>query len=447
MISLLHPQIIVYLYRTKASGYSIHQDLQMYLPASAMKKSNVTCIFVTHTLKYWTDLVPTMTRCTKLVLLSATFRKNSRHYGFQGQTYQLTKQWFPSKEGLGWNSSFQTNLSLWCKALGTLWVCNRYCYKFDVYIGKSKNDTNPVLSKSTTVVLDLVKGLEHKNYNIYFDSYHTSVPLLLAVAEKGIGACGTIRANHKYYPKDVPVADVKCKLRGTFAWRSNGSLLALMWKDRKSILFLSSIHQPLEGQAVKHKVKRDNRFQEIEFPCPRLVNDYNKFMGGVDHNDQMTHLRKEKWQKKWYIRLIIKNILMSCYNSYLVFKHFYPGKKIRYPEFKEQLAIKLVGFMRNPRNNSSHKCKATHDRFENVGEHLPEKGEGKNHWCVVCIAKHAILKQQNPDERVPEPSKTTFRCSSQFCKIGGDDTYLCVCNPRTGNNCFKDYHTKVEYWR
>ena len=138
---------------------------------------------------------------------------------------------------------------------------------------------------------------------------------------------------------------------------------------------------------------------------------------------------------------------MSCYNSYLVFEHFNPGKKIRYPEFKEQLAIKLVGFTRNPRNRSGRKRKATDDRFENVGEHLPEKGEGKNHRCVVCMAKHAILKQQNPDEKVPEPSKITFRCSSQFCKIGSNDTYLCVCNPRTGNNCFKDYHTKVEYWR
>ena len=70
---------------------------------------------------------------------------------------------------------------------------------------------------------------------------------------------------------------------------------------------------------------------------------------------------------------------MSCCNSYLVFKHFYPGKQIKYPEFKEQLVIKLVGFMRNPHYNSGHKSKATRDNFENVGEHLPEKGEGKNH--------------------------------------------------------------------
>ena len=76
---------------------------------------------------------------------------------------------------------------------------------------------------------------------------------------------------------------------------------------------------------------------------------------------------------------------------YLVFKHFYLEKKIKYPEFKEQLAIGFVGFTRNPNNNSGCKHKATHNCFENVGEHLPEKGEGNTHRCVVCIEKHAIL--------------------------------------------------------
>ena len=76
-----------------------------------------------------------------------------------------------------------------------------HCYKFNVYIGKSKNDTNPVLYKSATIVLDLVKELEDNNCNVYFDNHYTSVPLLLALAEKGIGACGTIRANRKVLPQ------------------------------------------------------------------------------------------------------------------------------------------------------------------------------------------------------------------------------------------------------
>ena len=104
--------------------------------------------------------------------------------------------------------------------LWELWA--GYCHKFDVDIGKSKNETNTVLGKSAAVVLDLVEGLEHKSYEVYFDNYYTSVPLLLDLAEKGIGTCGTIRANRNYCPKNVLAADVKRKPRGTFAWRSNG---------------------------------------------------------------------------------------------------------------------------------------------------------------------------------------------------------------------------------
>ena len=79
----------------------------------------------------------------------------------------------------------------------------------------------------------------------------------------------------------------------------------MLWKDRKSILFLLSIHQPEQGEPAKRKVKRVNIYQETEFLCPNyynqlklLVNDYNKLMGGVDYNDQMTRLKKQKRQKK-----------------------------------------------------------------------------------------------------------------------------------------------------
>ena len=79
--------------------------------------------------------------------------------------------------------------------------------------------------------------------------------------------------------------------------RANDSLLSMLWKDRKSILFLLSIHQPEQGEPAKHKVKRVNIYQETEFLCPKLVNDYNKFMEGVDYNDQITRLEKQERQK------------------------------------------------------------------------------------------------------------------------------------------------------
>ena len=59
------------------------------------------------------------------------------------------------------------------------------CCKFDIYVGKSKEADDPLaLGKSAAIVMNLVKGLEHKNYNVYMDNYHTSVLLFLALADK-----------------------------------------------------------------------------------------------------------------------------------------------------------------------------------------------------------------------------------------------------------------------
>ena len=41
----------------------------------------------------------------------------------------------------------------------------------------------------------------------------------------------------------------------------------MLWKDRKSILFLLLIHQPEQGELAKCKVKRIDIYQEIEFLC------------------------------------------------------------------------------------------------------------------------------------------------------------------------------------
>ena len=53
-------------------------------------------------------------------------------------------------------------------------------------MGKSKEADDPLaLGKSAVVVMNLVKGLEHKNYDVFIDNYHTSVQLFLALADKG----------------------------------------------------------------------------------------------------------------------------------------------------------------------------------------------------------------------------------------------------------------------
>ena len=45
--------------------------------------------------------------------------------------------------------------------------------------------------------------------------------------EAGTGACGTIRANHKFFLKAALVDEVKHQPNGIFAWRANDSLLSM----------------------------------------------------------------------------------------------------------------------------------------------------------------------------------------------------------------------------
>ena len=71
------------------------------------------------------------------------------------------------------NSLFLTNLSV---SVSNHESATGYCCKFDIYVGKSKEADDPLaLGKSAAVVMNLVKSLKHKNYDVYMDNYYTSV--------------------------------------------------------------------------------------------------------------------------------------------------------------------------------------------------------------------------------------------------------------------------------
>ena len=63
------------------------------------------------------------------------------------------------------------------------WVDGKYPRR-SIPVQMYADDSLP-LGKPAAVVMNLVKGLEHKNYDVYMDNYHTSVQLFLALADKG----------------------------------------------------------------------------------------------------------------------------------------------------------------------------------------------------------------------------------------------------------------------
>ena len=76
-----------------------------------------------------------------------------------------------------------------------------YVWDLDVYTGKTGHDPKKALAYH--VVRKLVQGLEGKGFNLFVDNWYSSPQLFQDLAEVGILACGTVRANRKGLPSDI----------------------------------------------------------------------------------------------------------------------------------------------------------------------------------------------------------------------------------------------------
>ena len=189
-------------------------------------------------------------------------------------------------------------------------------------------------------------------------------------------------------------------------------MVATVWKDTKAVNFLS----------VAAVSKSSIRVWEIH--------------GRIDRNDQMTRVRMGQKQMWWYMHLVIKFIEISTYNAYLL--DGYMLEHEHEPQgSKTKLVMELLGVTRAPQKTPGCKRRHIDDRLLNVGRHFPEKGEGKNHRCTVCLEKRHRLIHGGDGSNVPHAAKTTFKCSE--CNV-----YLCIFKEQ---NCLKKYHPQVEFWR
>ena len=341
-----------------------------------------------------------------------------------------------------------------------------YCSQFSVYLGKQEGDDDNEgdLGKTGKVVADLTKAFQHKGYKLFIDNFYTSVPLLFYLSMNGIRACGTIRSNRKHFPKLALSQEAKrLKLkRGEFVSASYRDQLAILWKDRKEVYMLSTIHDPVNGTPVKRKFKAQGNqgFTEKEIPCPLAISDYNSSMGGVDLNDQLSSVRKDFKQLRWYFRVFLKFIMMATMNAYILEDKVKPHRnnngRITWDllSFKDELVFDLIGQVHAPRKSGRKRTRdeISKDRFDanrlvNVGDHLPGKGIGTNHTCTVCREKKKCWldanKNKDPDECPLKVPKSTFVCLGCGEPPNQGQMYLCILRQK---NCFKDYHEKVKFW-
>ena len=129
-----------------------------------------------------------------------------------------------------------------------------------------------------------------------------------------MNACGTVRTNRKYYPQVTQVE------RGYYDYRSSGPLLASVWRDKRAIHFLTTMHvaEPSSEPATVRRITiQEDQIVHQLVVCPPCVPDYQQFMRGVNVGDQMMGYYQVERSLKWWKRGFWYLLDVASWNSLL----------------------------------------------------------------------------------------------------------------------------------
>ena len=297
-----------------------------------------------------------------------------------------------------------------------------YVWKSVLYTGKELTEHldetyNGYHYQATKVVLRLVNNLLGKGYRLFIDNYYTSYEITSCLLQNKTDSVGTLRRDRKHLPKAVTDKNLKLKVgERKVRYESKTGIMCTRWKDKKDVFTMSTC---VEDGILQ--VRRAGQPKDI----PKVIDTYNKNMGGVDRSDQMltSYEIERKRVKKWYKKFLYHLVNVCVFNAYIIATKL--GSKVTQLQFREELIESL--FLENQNIGSSRKRgrQTTSNLARLTGRHFPS-----------FIPPNEI--KENPSRRCKVCSKNNFRKESRYqckeCDVG-----LCVAP------CFEYYHTKKDF--
>lgn len=303
---------------------------------------------------------------------------------------------------------------------------NGYMLAFKIYQGKEES-INPEFSSlglGERVVLELTKSVWNQYREIYFDNFFSSTKLLQQLKLQKTLACGTVRINRKGLPKKM-MLDKEMKRGMSDSKFLVDGISFFKWMDNKPVHLISNFHGS-EITSVKRKAKDGSA---VTVPCPSVVSDYNKYMGGVDHADRLRALYNiDRKSPKWWHRLFFGLIDIMFVNSYVVYTTLF--NKISVLEYRRSV---VQGLLTNQslKTKNSPAQKQKNNKRRKTGFSVSRDVRTGNtgiHW--PCFVKERARCEVCSSKAIE--SRPHSKCS--HCNV-----FLC-CNEK--KNCFSEFHEK-----
>jgi hypothetical protein len=147
-------------------------------------------------------------------------------------------------------------------------------------------------------------------------------------------------------PRDISKSKLK---RGEYEIWYAKNILCVKWRDNKDVYFLSSKHKSADITATgKLRRKRGQELRE-EVKKPKCALEYQKGMGGVDLQDQVTALFPiMRRTVKGYRKIFFYLLDMCIFNSFTVYHKMTGKKKANYSDFRINIAQQLLEAVQLP---------------------------------------------------------------------------------------------------
>nr|CAI5851626.1 unnamed protein product [Callosobruchus analis] len=250
-----------------------------------------------------------------------------------------------------------------------------YVLNIVMYSGAEHKDVN--MTKTTALVLRLLKPYLMKGHDVFMDNYYNSVELSEKLLNLRTHTNGTLRSNRRGNPKQL----VKKKLKkGEHFWLRKKYVYISKWKDKRDVLMITTRNHP---QLITSK----NRFGK-EKVKPEEVVVYNDHMSGIDRCDQMTSTYcSPRKTICWYKKVLFYLLDVAVWNSFYLYRKYCKenSKKYTFMQFGDILITALLKLPENAEGiHMVRKSKNDCRRFESQqsmateGSAIPEKNE--DHW-------------------------------------------------------------------
>ena len=315
---------------------------------------------------------------------------------------------------------------------------------FRIYAGKETfsdiSTDNDKLGLGGKVVVCLTQSMP-KGSVVFCDRYFTTVALVDDLLKRGIYCTGTIMKNR--------IQSVGKKLKGDKELTKDGrgtsdavkdrnnKICLVKWFDNKPITLMSSFVGINPEGSCRRWSKKDSKY--IEIKCPKIVQEYNKHMGGVDMSDRLiSYYRIKTRTKKWTVRTFCHMFDLALVNSWIQYRDDRQQIGCRPKEIMQLLAFKL-----DVAESLISECESEDSESEPEPESEPEDeaGQARKRKSTPLPSVHKRVKGTH----LPEMDLATYssRCRNPGCsqrrKIRCTFCNVPLCLTAT-RNCFKDFH-------